>query len=65
MKKNIIENHSRYGDTITIEGMKSEAFIPLFDRYGDTMVLIGCLYLGSSEFKELNSYTLLECQKNK
>ena len=62
-EKNIIENHSRYGDTIIIEGMKSEAFIPLFDRCGDTMVLIGCLYLGSCEYKELDSYTLVEYEK--
>ncbi len=45
--------------------MESEAFIPLFDRCGDTMVLIGCLYLGSCEYKELDSYTLVEYEKNK
>lgn len=58
IEKDIVENHIRYGNTMMLEKMESEVFIPLFNSNGNTMVLIGCLYLGSCEYKKLPSNIL-------
>lgn len=58
--KKLIESHKKYGDTMLVENMESEVLLPLFDCNGNDMILIGCLYLGSSTYHELESYTLAE-----
>jgi HD-GYP domain-containing protein (c-di-GMP phosphodiesterase class II) len=51
-KKKIIEHHHQHEDCPMLNGIKSEVFIPIFNPHGLTMVLIGCIYLGSYEYKE-------------
>ena len=51
-KKDIIENHYNQKNCPILKGIKSEAFIPIFDFNGSTMSLIGCLYLGAYEYKD-------------
>lgn len=54
-KKDIIENHYHSDLHLLIENIKSEVLIPIFkyDNLNDSsMKLIGCLYLGSTKYKE-------------
>ncbi len=51
-KKSIVEKHHDDGTCPILEGIKSEIFIPVFNSYGSILSLIGCLYLGSYEYKD-------------
>lgn len=58
-KKEIVENCHKE-DCSMLNGIKSEVFIPIFNVDGLTMVLIGCIYLGSYEYKKFPSKLLSE-----
>lgn len=53
-KRSIIENCSQASLPLLLEGFRSEVYIPLFSCNDKnlSMELIGCLYLGSSNYKE-------------
>ena len=53
-EKEIVENYHPKGDCSILKGIKSEIFIPIFNSEGLNIVLIGCLYLGSYEYKKLS-----------
>lgn len=59
-KKDIIENHHNHNTCPILEGIKSETFIPVFSSNGSTMSLIGCLYLGTYEYKNFPSTLISE-----
>ncbi len=59
--KSIVQNRHTGGDRCSlIEEVKSEVFIPIFNPLGNTMTLIGCIYLASYEDKSFPSELLLE-----
>lgn len=54
--KDIVEVHEDGEYPLLLKGMKSEVYIPIFepiDTQGNSLKLIGCLYLGSSIHKDL------------
>ena len=51
-KKEIVENCHKEGDCSILNDIKCEVFIPIFNFDGLTMSLIGCIYLGSYEYKK-------------
>lgn len=57
-KKDIVVNHHHDKSSLILENMKSEVLIPIFKSdFSDDlpMKLIGCLYLGSTTYKEFPS----------
>lgn len=57
-RKDIVENHHHGHLPLLLENINSEVFIPIFkyDNLEDlSMKLIGCLYLGSTTYKEFPS----------
>lgn len=58
--KDIVENHYTEGRFSLIEKARSEVFIPMFNPQGNTLILIGCIYLASYENKSFPSELLLE-----
>lgn len=57
-KKDIVENDFYGSSTPLLENVKSEVLIPIFkheDSDGLSMKLIGCLYLGTTTYKEFPS----------
>ncbi|MEY8304323.1 HD-GYP domain-containing protein [Anaerosalibacter bizertensis] len=58
--KDIVENYHLEEACKVSEGVISEVFIPIFNPQDDTMVLIGCIYLGSYSEKHFPKEILLE-----
>ncbi|WP_195839122.1 HD-GYP domain-containing protein [Anaerosalibacter bizertensis] len=58
--KDIVENYYIEEKCKTLEEVISEVFIPIFNSQGDTMILIGCIYLGSYSKKRFLEEVLLE-----
>ncbi|MCF6459499.1 HD-GYP domain-containing protein [Clostridium sp. Cult3] len=58
--KSIVQNRHTGDRCFLIEEVKSEVFIPIFNPRGNTMTLIGCIYLASYEDKSFPSELLLE-----